>query len=289
MVTWKDFVKKAQWELVSPPVHAYAAFMPDSEYKRQLMKQDQPGTDIELTERLGKADMSTGFLKGVREAVPGMIDFFIGNGAGIVNGLGGMAFGRPFHKGFKESKDFATKYYSDPLRKIPMALGGNALRKAYHQQRASILSQLRKNSSPEEVAQVDRWSRNLGTATEIEGSLLAAFPLYSSMAAAGATPGSMAASRLQNFAQARNMSRLLPWTSRIGTFLDTTPIFGPGAAEVSKGLEEKNNASDDLKKETGMGYDDGIAEAKRLWLSGAGTPEERAAFLRDFPEAAEWK
>ena len=109
------------------------------------------------------------------------------------------------------------------------------------------------------------------------------------MAAAGATPGSMAASRLQNFAQTRNMSRLIPWTNRIGTYLDATPIFGPGAAEVSKGLEEKNNASDDLKKETGMGYDDGVSEAKRLWLSGAGTPEERAAFLRDFPEAADWK
>lgn len=69
-----------------------------------------------------------GAARGAKEIVPGTVRGITGLPAGIINGVGHMLAGGSFAKGFKESWNFADKYYADPIRRLEMSLGGNAAR-----------------------------------------------------------------------------------------------------------------------------------------------------------------
>lgn len=102
---------------------------------------------IDAWSNLGNVHLLRGVARGVKEAIPGLVDGLIGVPAGLINGLGtgigtkwsGGSFKDGFGEGFNESTEFAKHYYSDPIRRAEMAVGGNAVKgilsgaQKYHQ------------------------------------------------------------------------------------------------------------------------------------------------------------
>ena len=79
------------------------------------------------------AHKSRGVLKGLREVVPGILDFVGGSGAGLGRGIvAPLTADRigdvTFTDGWNEGKKLWSDYVTDPIRRMEMAAGGNKVR-----------------------------------------------------------------------------------------------------------------------------------------------------------------
>ena len=102
---------------------------------------------IDAWTNLANVHLLRGVARGVKEAIPGLVDGLVGVPAGLINGLGtglgtklsGGSFTKGFGEGFDDSTSFAKRYYSDPIRRAEMAVGGNGVKRLlsgaqkYHQ------------------------------------------------------------------------------------------------------------------------------------------------------------
>lgn len=100
-----------------------------------------------------------GVARGVKNVIPGLVDFFVGDVGGALNGIGhgivsGINDGRSFKDGFKGgfsegygmTKDFTKKYMSDPIRNAEMYYGGNAVKDMLDGAQNYWMDELRKGS-----------------------------------------------------------------------------------------------------------------------------------------------
>lgn len=92
---------------------------------------------IDAWTNLANVHLLRGVARGVKEAIPGLVDGLVGVPAGLINGLGtglgtklsGGSFTKGFGEGFDDSTSFAKRYYSDPIRRAEMAVGGNGVKR----------------------------------------------------------------------------------------------------------------------------------------------------------------
>ena len=78
---------------------AWSAFLPKKQ-REYMQKQWSPGGDMYNMHNLGNVAVSRGAAKGVKETIPGLIDFFVGNSAGLVNGIGHLMSGGSYSEGY---------------------------------------------------------------------------------------------------------------------------------------------------------------------------------------------
>jgi len=86
---------------------------------------------IDAYTNLANTHLLRGVARGAKEVIPGLVDGIIGTGSGLINGAGHWLGGGRFSDGWNESTDFVKKYYSNPIRKAEMAVGGSALKKMF--------------------------------------------------------------------------------------------------------------------------------------------------------------
>lgn len=125
-----SLVKKAQAPGFVPTPLYYSSMMP-KDMRERVQKDWAPGGELDSWHNLAQSKMLRGVARGAKNAIPGFIDGVIGTGAGLINGTGQWLGGGSFSDGWKESNDFVKKYYSDPIRKAEMAIGGNAVKKVF--------------------------------------------------------------------------------------------------------------------------------------------------------------
>ena len=123
-------VKQAQAPGFVPTPLYYSSMMP-KDMRKRVQKDWSPGGELDSWHNLAQSKMLRGVARGAKNAIPGLIDGVIGTGAGLINGTGQALGGGSFYNGWKESNDFVKKYYSDPIRKAEMAIGGNAIKKVF--------------------------------------------------------------------------------------------------------------------------------------------------------------
>ena len=75
------------------------------------------------------AHILRGAAKGIKEAIPGLLDSTVGNAYGLGRGIARTFTGEGFGTGFDEGKNEWNDYVTNPMRKIEMSLGGNAVKK----------------------------------------------------------------------------------------------------------------------------------------------------------------
>lgn len=79
------------------------------------------------------AHKARGVMKGLKEVIPGILDFTGGSGAGLARGIvAPLTADRmgdvTFQDGWKEGQKLWSDYVTDPVRRLEMAAGGNKVR-----------------------------------------------------------------------------------------------------------------------------------------------------------------
>ena len=132
MATWKDFVKSAQsvTGYIDPNFHRTMSNFGASQARKNNSSQ--------VEENAYKTSRGIrGSAKGLKEAIPGLVDTFVGVPAGAVNGLmhgiagavtPGGSFSKGFSTGWRDSRGLTKDYMSDPIRYAEMYSGGNKVK-----------------------------------------------------------------------------------------------------------------------------------------------------------------
>ena len=282
MVTWKDFVKKAQMFDMGWPAAA-VAFAPNKEQAEELAKIHNPTSTYSKVCQHGDLSLFRGAAKGVKETVPQAVDFLAGNTLGLAGGFGSALGGgswSDFHKGFYDSKGLVRDYVSNPIRKAEMAMGGTAIRDAVDKGRAELMADLRRDAGGDvqrlqDLDDVEEGDNRYMDGMEGSTQILLSYPLYTGISALGATPGSAIGKPLVNFANSRNLRWLQPIANRVGPYLDSAAIASEGGAHASLGQDEYNKAEQDMKQKYQMTPEQAMAELRRRYDAGMGTPEWR--------------
>ena len=184
---------------------------------------------IDAWTNLANVHLLRGVSRGVKEAIPGLVDGLVGVPAGLINGLGtglgtklsGGSFTKGFGEGFDDSTSFAKRYYSDPIRRAEMSVGGNGVKRLlsgaqkYHQDAlARNIAPGKYNDYLHELAVMDSVEKGVSTATELGLTL----PVYGKLLGSGF--GALAKGRetvpaVRIAAQAKPASRLVRKASKL--------------------------------------------------------------------------
>lgn len=95
---------------------------------------------VDAYQSLNNIHLLRGMMRGIKNTIPGLVDGVIGVPSGAIYGLGtgiqsklnGGSFSDGFKNGFGSEFDYVRSAYSDPIRRMEMALGGNALKKMFN-------------------------------------------------------------------------------------------------------------------------------------------------------------
>lgn len=123
----KNVTKTAQAPGFIPTPSYYSSMQPKSMSDR-TQKDWGLGGKMDSMYHSANASMLRGVAKGMKEAVPGFVDFTSGNIAGLVAGGIEKARGNKFSDGFYGAKG-EVRRLTDAIRRGEMAIGGNAVRK----------------------------------------------------------------------------------------------------------------------------------------------------------------
>jgi len=269
MSNWKDFVKRAQLDFGWP--QAAVAFTPDKKVREEQYEYWKPGGRGDMAQRQANNAGLIGAYRAAKELVPDFIDFGIGNVAGIANGSWHALTGRPFHEGFNASKDFVKKQYSDRLRNLEMAMGGNAIRDALYSERDNLDLQARMaaGNDPDKVKAYEADRKMLddgsGYVQGMTGTALS-FPAWAAFSSLGLTPGGAVANLLSR------AGKIGPKMSTGITFAaDGATLVSPDASKKLEGRSVLRDARGELRWKLDNGY---------------GTDEEWQRISEEFPDMA---
>ena len=126
--TVRSMIKKAQ--IGSPgliPTPLYYASMQPKSMSERTKKDWAPGGPLDSSVHAANMSIMRGIAKGVKEAIPGTIDFTFGNLAGLLGGSINKFRGGKFSDGYFGAKG-EVRNITDNIRRVEMALGGNMVR-----------------------------------------------------------------------------------------------------------------------------------------------------------------
>lgn len=168
-----------------------------------LYKKAQPGfmmptgnEQIDAASNLANVHIQRGIARGIKNMIPGIVDGLVGVPAGLINGLGsgigdmlsGGSFTKGFGEGWDDSTSFVKNYYSDPIRRAEMAVGGNVVKSMLSGAQNYYQDALARNIAPgkyndylHELAVMDSVEKGVSTATELGLTL----PVYGKLLGAG--------------------------------------------------------------------------------------------------------
>lgn len=151
---------------------------------------DKTIEEAQAWQDLAASKQGRGALRAVKEFVPSLIDGTVGTLAGLGNGIVSKFTGGTYSKGYDDSKSFVRRWYSDPLRKAEMALGGNLVKRMVDRsienqeisRLNSIGSLLDENGEPTEAYKDfiagKELSDSLGNAAEMATGIAISMPAY---------------------------------------------------------------------------------------------------------------